>query len=88
MPYMKSASFVLRNSTARASGMIASAHRSISAGSTVSNGASREHAVDAQARARPHLDVRVRSALLDGEPQQAIEIQHGDRGIDSSARLL
>ena len=47
-----------------------------------------EHAVDAQARARSHLDVRVRSALLDGEPQQAIEIQHAHRGIDSSARLL
>ena len=88
MPYMKSVSFARRNSAARASGMIASAHRSVSAGSTVSNGASRSTTVDAEARPRAHLDVHVRGALLDGEPQQSIEIQHVDRGIDPSARLL
>ena len=35
-----------------------------------------ELAVDAQARPRANLDVHVRSALLDGEAQQAIEVQH------------
>ena len=47
-----------------------------------------EPAVDAQARPRAHLDVHVRGALLDGEPQQSIQVQHADRGIDRTARLL
>ena len=41
-----------------------------------------EPAVDAQARPRTDLDVHVRGALLDGEAQQSIEVQHADRGID------
>ena len=88
MPYMKSVSFALRNSSARVSGHDREGAR---LGLGRFDGVERcfaESAVDAQARPRAHLDVHIRGALLDGKSQQSIEVQHAERGIDQSARLL
>ena len=61
---------------ARASGMIATAHTLGLGGFDGVERRLAQPAVDAQARPRAHLDVHVGSALLDGEAQQSIEVQH------------
>ena len=76
MPYMKSHSLVSANASARPCGMTAAATRSVSVGSTVSNGAFAQPAVDAQARPRAHLHVDVRGAVFHGEAQQSVQVQH------------
>ena len=64
------------NSSARCFGMIANAIRSVSTGDTVGEIGSLEAAVDTDERRRPHLDVDVRRAALDGVAKQLIQIQH------------
>ena len=56
--------------------MTAAATRSVSVGSTVSNGRFAQPAVDAQARSRAHLHVDVRGAVFHGEAQQSVQVQH------------
>ena len=59
-------------------GITADASRSVSAGSTVSNGRLAQAPVDAEARAGADLHVDVGCALFHGEPQQLVEVEHDD----------
>ena len=78
MPYMKSASDDVLNSSAQAR-RHHRGQRALGVGGL--DGVERrlaEPSVDPQARARADLHVHVGCSLLHGEAQQAIEVEHSD----------